>query len=96
VATVREMLAMSKKKTMHKLHMGRLNLKKLNETEGKEQYLVEISNRFATLENSDDDADVNTAWETTRENVKISAIESPGYYELKKHKPWFNEGHSKL
>jgi hypothetical protein len=25
-----------------------------------------------------------------------SAKESLGYYELKKHKPWFNEGHSKL
>jgi hypothetical protein len=33
--------------------MERFNLKKLNEIEGKEQYLVEISNRFATLENLD-------------------------------------------
>jgi hypothetical protein len=31
--------------------MERLNLKKLNEVEGKEQYHVEISNRFASLEN---------------------------------------------
>jgi hypothetical protein len=31
--------------------MERFNLKKLNEVEGKEQYLVEISNRFAALEN---------------------------------------------
>jgi hypothetical protein len=27
------------------------------------------------------------AWETIRENIKISAKESLGYYELKKHKP---------
>jgi hypothetical protein len=31
-----------------------------------------------------------------RENIKISAKESLGYYELKKHKPWFDEGCSKL
>jgi 5-methylcytosine-specific restriction endonuclease McrBC GTP-binding regulatory subunit McrB len=31
-----------------------------------------------------------------RENIKISAKESPGYYELRKHKPWFDEGCSKL
>jgi hypothetical protein len=31
--------------------MERFNLKKLNEVEGKEQYRVEISNRFAVLEN---------------------------------------------
>jgi hypothetical protein len=27
-----------------------------------------------------------------RENIKISAKESLGYFELKKHKPWFDEG----
>jgi hypothetical protein len=37
--------------------------------------------------------DVNKAWETIRGNIKISAKESLGlgYYELKKHKPWFDE-----
>jgi hypothetical protein len=29
-------------------------------------------------------------------NIKIPAKESLGYYELKKHKPWFNKGCSKL
>jgi hypothetical protein len=37
----------------HRVHMKRCNLKKLNDVEGKEQYLVEISNRFAALENLD-------------------------------------------
>jgi hypothetical protein len=32
------------------IHMESFNLKKLNEVEGKEQYRVEISNRFAALE----------------------------------------------
>jgi hypothetical protein len=44
------------------------------------------------LENLDTEVDVNKAWETIRENIKISAKESLGYYELKKHKPWFDEG----
>jgi hypothetical protein len=30
--------------------MGRCNLKKLNEVEGKEKHRVEISNRFAAFE----------------------------------------------
>jgi hypothetical protein len=28
-------------------------------------------------------------------NIKISAKESPGYYGLKKHTPWFNEDQRK-
>jgi hypothetical protein len=42
--------------------MDRFNLKKLNEVEGKEQYRVEISNRFAALENLADEVDINRAW----------------------------------
>jgi hypothetical protein len=50
VAKVRERLAVSKQRA-HRLHMEWFNLKKLNEVEDKEQYCVEISNRFAGLEN---------------------------------------------
>jgi hypothetical protein len=42
---------------------------------------------FATLENLDDDVDISGVWETIRENIQISAKESLGYYESKKHKP---------
>jgi hypothetical protein len=91
VAKVTDRLAVSKQ-TMHRIHMERFNLKKLNKVEGKEQYLVEISNRFAALENSDAEADINRTWGTIRENIKISAKEGQRYYELKKHKPWFHEG----
>jgi hypothetical protein len=94
MAKVREGLAVSKQAT-HKVHMDRFNLKKLNEVEGKEHYRVEISDRFADLENLDNYVDINRAWETIRENIKISAEESLGY-ELKKHKPWFDKGCSKL
>jgi hypothetical protein len=35
--------------------MGRFSLKNVNEVEGKEQNLVEVSNRFAALEDLDAD-----------------------------------------
>jgi hypothetical protein len=47
------------KQTKHRFHMERFNLKKLHEVEGKEQYCVEISNRFAALENLDAEVDIN-------------------------------------
>jgi hypothetical protein len=50
VAKVRERLAVSKQ-TTHTVHMERSILKKLNEVEGKEHYLAEISNTFAALKN---------------------------------------------
>jgi hypothetical protein len=46
--------------------MERFSLKKLNEVVGKKQYCVEISNRFAALENLDAEVDINRAWETIR------------------------------
>jgi hypothetical protein len=76
--------------------MERFNLKKLREVEHKEQHCVEVSNRFATLEDVDKKVEINSAWETIRQNIKISDKESLGYFELKKLKPWFNEGCSKL
>jgi hypothetical protein len=36
------------------------------------------------LENLDAEVDINRAWETVIENIKISAKESLGYCELKK------------
>jgi hypothetical protein len=55
-----------------------------------------VSNRFAALEDLDTEVEINSAWETIRENIKISAKESLGYFEFKKPKPWFDEGCSKL
>jgi hypothetical protein len=43
--------------------MERFNLKKLNEIEGKEQCHVDVSNRFATLEDLDAEVEINSAWE---------------------------------
>jgi hypothetical protein len=76
--------------------MERNNLKKINEVEGKGQFRVEVSNRFAVLEDLDTEVEINSVWETIRENIEISAKESLGYYDLKKHKQWFDKGCSKL
>jgi hypothetical protein len=62
----------------------------------KEQFHVEVSNRFAALEDLDAEVESSSAQETIRENIKISAKDNLGYYELKRHKPWFDEGCSKL
>jgi hypothetical protein len=56
--------------------MERFNLKKLHEVEGKEQYYVEVSNRFTALEGLDAEVEINSALETIRDNIKISAKES--------------------
>jgi hypothetical protein len=76
--------------------MERLNLKKLNEVEGREQYHVEIWNRFAALENLDTEVIINRAWESVGEDITISAKESVGNYELKTCKLWFDERCSEL
>jgi hypothetical protein len=76
--------------------MERFSLKKLGDVEGKEQFRAQVSNRFAAWEDLDTEVEINNAWETIRENIKILAKESLGYFELKKHKPWFDEGCSKL
>jgi hypothetical protein len=76
--------------------MQRFDLRKLNDAEVKEQYQVKITNRFAALENFDDNVEMNRAWENIRENIKISAKESLGHYDLQQHKPWFDDECSKL
>ena len=42
-----------------------------------------VSNRFAGLENLNDSKDINRVWENIKENIKISAKEILGLYELK-------------
>jgi len=79
--------------------MVRFHLRKLSDAEVREQHEVKISNRFAALANlddDDDDMDISRAWEGIGGNIKSSATDSLGYYELKQHKPWFDEECSKL
>jgi hypothetical protein len=75
----------------------RFNLKKLNDVEVKEEYQIKISNRFAALENLNDyDVDIIRAWENFGENIKALVTESVSCYELKHHRPWFDEECLKL
>jgi len=62
VAKVRERLAVSKQ-AAQKLAREIFNLGKLNELQVSKQYQIEISNRFAALENLSDGDDINRAWE---------------------------------
>ena len=71
VVTVRERLAVSKQ-AAQRFDGERFNLRKLNELEVRKRYQIEITNRFAALENLSDD-DINRAWENMKENIKTSA-----------------------
>ena len=43
------------------------------------------------MENLFHSKDINRAWENSKESIKTSAKHSLGLYELKQHKPWFDE-----
>jgi hypothetical protein len=90
VAKVREKLAVSKQGDQ-KFDGERFNLRKLKELEVKKKYQIEITNRFAALEDLDGEGDLNRAWENIKENIKTSAKESIGLRELKQHKTCFDE-----
>jgi hypothetical protein len=76
VANIREGLAVNKQ-ISHKFHIERFSLGKLNEVDGKEQYHVQVSNRFAALEDLDAEVDINIALQTIKDNVNISNM--PNY-----------------
>jgi 50S ribosomal subunit-associated GTPase HflX len=84
VANVRERLSVSKQ-AAQKFDGERFNLRKLNELEVRNHYQIEITNRFAALENLSDCE--NGVWENIKENIKISAKKSLCLHELKQHIP---------
>jgi hypothetical protein len=67
----------SGKRAVKNMDMDRFNLKKLSEGEVKEQYRVTIKNKFAALENLEDNVDIIRAWDAITENIKMSAKERP-------------------
>jgi hypothetical protein len=95
VAKLRERISVSKR-TRQNFDLERFDLRKLDDVEVKEKYQVEISNRFAALENLGERLDINNAWENTGGNIKTSAKENLGYHTLKFNKPWFDDECSKL
>jgi len=62
---------------VQKLDMERFNLKSINEVEVKEQYQIKISNRFADLENLDDNDNLNFQQSMEKYyDIKASTTES--------------------
>ena len=90
ISKVRERLPVGKQDAQ-RFDRQRFNLRKLNEPEDREYYQIEITKRFAALENLNNDEDVNTTWEHIQENIQTSAKESLGLHELNQNKPWFDE-----
>jgi hypothetical protein len=81
VAEIRERLTVNEQGS-HKFHMEMFSLRKLHEVEGTEKYHVEVSNRLQ----------LRKIWmlrlkltQYGKQNIKISAKECLGYYELKNH-----------
>jgi hypothetical protein len=54
-------------------------------------YQIQISNRFAVLENLNDMKDIIRAWENIKENIKLVAKEILGLYEWQQHNPCFGK-----
>jgi ribosomal protein S25 len=90
VAKVKERLTVSKQ-AIQKFDMEIFHLRKLNKMEVIKHYHVNISNRFAALENLSDSEDINRAWKNIKEIIKISAKESLGLYPLGQENPRLDE-----
>ena len=73
VTKVRETLAVSKQ-AAQKLDGERFNLRKLNELEVRKQCQIEISNRFAALENLSDGEDIKGLGRTLKRISKPQLI----------------------
>jgi hypothetical protein len=64
------------KQRSHRFHIESFNLKKFEEVEGKEQYRVEVSNKFAAWEHLETEVDINSVWATIREYQNFSQRDS--------------------
>ena len=64
----------------------KLNLRKLNKLEVGKKYNIEVTNRFAALENLSDDENINMAWEKFKDIIKTAAKESLSLQEWKQQK----------
>jgi hypothetical protein len=71
VAKFRERLSINKQRP-HNSIWEMFNLKLLNKVEGKDKSHLEVSNMFAAYDDLDAEVEINSVWETIRENIKIS------------------------
>ena len=68
-AKVRVRLTVSKQ-VAQRFDVKRFNLTQLSELEVRKPYQIEISNRFAALENLNDSQAIYRAWKNIKENFK--------------------------
>jgi hypothetical protein len=66
VAKVRELLAVNKE-AARIFYVERFNLGMLNALETRKEYQIEITNKFAALENLNEREDIQRAWENIKE-----------------------------
>jgi len=71
--------------------MERFYLKKLSELDVRKEYQIKISNRIIALENFSGSEGINWAGVNIKEHIRTLTKENIGLYELKQHKPWFDE-----
>ena len=72
VAEDRETVAVGKI-AAQKFDEERFNLRKSNELKVRKQYKIEVTNRYAALENLSDSEDMNRVWMNFKECIKTSA-----------------------
>jgi predicted chitinase len=92
---VREILAVSKRASQ-KIDTNRFNVKKLNERDEKEQHQATTKKVSSSGKLNGKVGHQQGQWYVIRENIKISAQGSLGYFESKHRKPWLDEECSKL
>ena len=90
VVKFRKSLVVSKQ-AAQKFDLEIFNLRKISEIKIMQECQINISNRSEDLDNSNDSEDINRASKSTKENIKTSAKESLGLYELKQHKSLYDE-----
>ena len=72
--------------------MERFNHWKQSELEVRKQYQIKISKRFCSFGELNDSKDLNRARKNIKQNIITSVKDSQGLYEIKRHKPGFDEG----
>ena len=90
VVKFRKSLVVSKQ-AAQKFDLEIFNLRKISEIKIMQECQINISNRSEDLDNSNYSEDINRASKNTKENIKTSAKESLGLYELKQHKSLYDE-----
>ena len=92
IAKIRERLSINRT-NRQLIGTKRLNVQSLTEGENGIKYAVEITNKFAALEEMDE-SDVNAVdkqWENIRDAIVKSAEATVGFCKRHKNKPWFDE-----